>query len=391
MYIFIEPHETLLFRNGRPFDAGETSFAETLFPPTPETLQGAIRELLARNWERGKDLATLFGDPALTALIGNRKSYGRFRITTIAIGRRLPAQDGGGVELLYPVPAHLVKMVEQRNGHREERFVRLKPFQPAGMISNLPPSMLPLYPEGREQREAAGKESVLRGWLRARDLARVLSESAPLSAEAVQIIPDEEIFVREPRSGIGRDDQTRTTIEGLLYTVFMVRMKENYGLVVELRLAREARSMELESDEQTATLLRLPKPPASLTGTLGGERRPVTFRLLDPASEPVHVASPQPEPGARTLLYLTTPAALQEGWRPAIWPAPVCAAAIPGYQLIGGWQMNPEDSGGQSKHMRRCVPAGSVYFFDRPLTDWSGPLSDYGREIGYGISILGGW
>ena len=47
MRIFLEPTEPLLFRTGRSFDAGESGFAETLFPPTPETLQGAIRAAIA--------------------------------------------------------------------------------------------------------------------------------------------------------------------------------------------------------------------------------------------------------------------------------------------------------------------------------------------------------
>ncbi len=54
MRLFLEPTEPLLFRTGRPFDAGENSYAETLFPPTPETLQGAIRAAIASYWDPPK-------------------------------------------------------------------------------------------------------------------------------------------------------------------------------------------------------------------------------------------------------------------------------------------------------------------------------------------------
>ncbi len=47
MRIFIEPTEPLLFRRGHAFDAGESNFADSMFPPTPETLQGAIRAMIA--------------------------------------------------------------------------------------------------------------------------------------------------------------------------------------------------------------------------------------------------------------------------------------------------------------------------------------------------------
>ena len=41
--IFIEPSDVLLFRDGRPFSAGEGHRARSIFPPTPSTMQGVIR------------------------------------------------------------------------------------------------------------------------------------------------------------------------------------------------------------------------------------------------------------------------------------------------------------------------------------------------------------
>jgi len=43
MQIFIEPSDVLLFRDGRPFSAGEGHRARSIFPPTPNTVQGVIR------------------------------------------------------------------------------------------------------------------------------------------------------------------------------------------------------------------------------------------------------------------------------------------------------------------------------------------------------------
>jgi CRISPR-associated protein Cmr3 len=43
MQIFIEPSDVLLFRDGRPFSAGEGHRARSIFPPTPNTMQGVIR------------------------------------------------------------------------------------------------------------------------------------------------------------------------------------------------------------------------------------------------------------------------------------------------------------------------------------------------------------
>jgi len=90
------------------------------------------------------------------------------------------------------------------------------------------------------------------------------------------------------------------------------------------------------------------------------------------------------------LMYLATPAALTGGWQPGQWttPAQPVAAAINRYQLIGGWSLRPGDSGGENKSIRRCVPAGSVYFFDTSVTVTQ-PMTEYGWQIGYGIAYAG--
>jgi CRISPR-associated protein Cmr3 len=41
MQIVIRPMDVWLFRDGKPFMAGEDHAAETLFPPSPFTLQGS--------------------------------------------------------------------------------------------------------------------------------------------------------------------------------------------------------------------------------------------------------------------------------------------------------------------------------------------------------------
>ena len=58
------------------------------------------------------------------------------------------------------------------------------------------------------------------------------------------------------------------------------------------------------------------------------------------------------------------------------------------YQPIGGWQLAPDSNGGKSKALRRCAPAGSIYFFDT-LVHQLQPLTDYGGQIGYGIIYSG--
>src|SRR5438067_564034 len=126
MRIFIEPTEPLLFRTGRPFDAGESNFAESIFPPTPETMQGAIRAMIAANTtlvDRSMSIAARFDTDTLTKLIGNQSSYGRFYITGLSLGKRLRAD--GPAERLFPAPASLMKT--KFKGDKDPTFVQLKP------------------------------------------------------------------------------------------------------------------------------------------------------------------------------------------------------------------------------------------------------------------------
>ncbi|RAQ98097.1 type III-B CRISPR module-associated Cmr3 family protein [Thermogemmatispora tikiterensis] len=395
MYLFIEPHETLLFRSGRPFDAGEVGFAESLFPPTPETLQGSLRALIASNWDQRKSLPELFRDRELTALIGDQQSYGRLRIRLTALARRQKAQNGTQrFELLYPMPTHL--LCGPGSQGQQTRLLRLKPASPTGILTNLPQELQLLYPEGQEQEQPLGKSSRLRGWLTAQGLETALRPDGQLTD--AMFVPASEIYEEEPRTGIARQERTHTTEEGMLYTIYAVRLRPGYGFLVDLRLAQTADPLsdQLLPDEQTASLLRLPAPPAHFPHTLGGERRPVTVWLIDPNDTPVRAAAPQTPDhlsGQRLLLYLATPAIFRKGWQPEHRPAGLSApiaAAISGYQWIGGWQMNPSHHGGQSKPARRCVPAGSIYFFDSSDTDLQ-QITDIGQEIGYGMTIKGAW
>src|SRR5947209_6637906 len=111
MRIFIEPTEPLLFRTGRPFDAGENNFAESMFPPTPETMQGAIRAMIAASTtllDSTMSIAARFDTDILTKLIGNQSGYGRFHITGLALGKRM--KEDGPIERLFPAPASLMRV-----------------------------------------------------------------------------------------------------------------------------------------------------------------------------------------------------------------------------------------------------------------------------------------
>jgi CRISPR-associated protein Cmr3 len=382
MRLFIIPAEPLLFRRtGRSFSAGESGYADTLFPPTPETLQGAIRAAIATHWDSTLTLAEVFKEKELLDLIGDRAGYGRFRITGIALGRRA---DDGTIERLFPAPAFL-----QRDENKQ--IVYLGPKKLTGTHSNMPAEMFYLQPD----QEIEGKLKPA-GWLTERDLLKTLRGD---DLQEEDIVKDDDIRTFEPRLGIGMNNQTKTTVEGLLYQTRMVRMNHTieseyiYGFVVDVRLAQSSEDTDqLIDDRQTRKLLRLSEKSGWIT--LGGERRAARFEIVDipEAAEPLEQAK------QGKLLYIATPAGFKEGWKPVNWqptgwsrplPPPV-AAAIDHYQSIGGWLLTPGSMGGENKPILRCVPAGSVYFFDKPVTVTQ-PFTDHGWQIGYGIAYAGDW
>ena len=172
-------------------------------------------------------------------------------------------------------------------------------------------------------------------------------------------------------------------------------MQPNYGFVVDIELGQEQYGdSELPHPEQRTGGLGTPPELAFLKEgwlTLGGEQRAARFEVLQPQSIAEEEGISQATTGH--LLYFATPAYFKNGWLPAtpdILPAEPIAASINRYQPIGGWLLNPGNAGGASKITRRCIAAGSVYFFNKPVSVTQ-PLTEYGWQIGYGITYIGGY
>jgi CRISPR-associated protein Cmr3 len=382
MRIFIQPCEVLLFRTGHPFNAGENHYADTLFPPTPETLQGAIRATIAAYWNPDKTLAEVFQEPELVSLIGDQEHYGRFSLTGITLGRRSKNTPAGSpIERLFPMPAHFLT---EESGAKQ--LVRLQPRpHDTAIVSNLPEKLQLLYPD----RPVQSKLEPVRGWLSEQSLQKALHGQEDITRS--EIIDPATIYVHELRQGIGINNQSKTTAEGQFYQARMLRMNHRsedpfiYGFVVDMRLlqTRQQETIlpnQFSTDEQTQHLLRLPDQGWMI---LGGERRAARFEVIENRNE-------QPEQWQEgNLLYLATPATFTRGWQPHTWPgAEPIAVAMERYQPIGGWQLSPGSSEGKSKTLRRYVPAGSIYFFSSRVQRIHS-FTDYGGQIGYGITYAG--
>ncbi len=354
MHLFLEPIDVWLFRDGRPFDSGSDHRAESLFPPFPSVIQGAIRShhLVVKRVD--------LRDPqAIEAAVGAATCYKELRIRGPFLARW---DDSGAVTRYLPAPADATTVCRGPNR-------RIRPASPPAKEPRLRTSASTPCLLGLSDEPAKGADG---GWLGKDDLGRYLA------GETVPVIEDRELFQRESRLGIGMESRRRVTREGALYEVEFIRPQPGVGLYAEIE--------GYDGWPEEGTL------------RLGGEGRGARFRRVEGAPGWPQMPDPLPE---RFKVYLATPAFFREGWRPADWarffdgPVELAAAAIGRYQSMGGFDV----ASGAHKAARRYVPAGSVYYFrcrdskpTRLLPSLiQNAITDEGAEIGFGQVIVSEW
>jgi len=348
MQLFLEAMDVWLFRDGRPFDALSDHRARSLFPPYPSVMQGVIRShhLVVK----GVDLRD---KQAIERTVGTADDVRDLRLRGPFIARR----EGNTITRYFPVPADVAP---DEKGYRP-----LRPRQcsavPEVLTSALDDLPMLLWPEGEPTKKEHGQ------WLNEATLLKCLK------GEEVKGVSSTELFARENRFGIGRNDERRTTEEGALYEVEFIRPRRNVGLWVQV---------EGYDDWPDAGLMRI-----------GGEGRGAHFeKLTSPLAWP-----PIPDPlPTRFKVYFAGPACFSGGWKPKEgWgkffegEVQLQAIALNRYESIGGFDW----ASGQQKAARRYVPAGSVYYFshDGSAKLKQDAITESGAAIGFGQIIITEW
>jgi CRISPR-associated protein Cmr3 len=330
MQIVIRPMDVWLFRDGKPFRAGEDHAAETLFPPSPFTLQGAIRtKVLA---DKGVNLAEFAknGERNPDPDVGYGENFGKLRLR----GPLLMRCKDGKWERLIPMPTDVVKV--------GNRYELLRPNLNLPFTTNLPENL----PDKSLQllwARTGERISEAKGWLPESEWERYLQGQAP-----EQVVTSGKLFTFEPRFGIAIDADKGTTQEAMLYQARFVRLTKETALWAEvdgvslneggfLRFGGEGRAAVYEALSQQESL------------------RPLSqFNFASNSN--------------RFKVVLVTPAWFSGGWQPKdgdwskVFGASVqlVGAAIPRPLLLGGFDV----AKGVPKPMRAFVPAGAVYFFE---------------------------
>lgn len=367
MHLFLEAADLWLFRDGRPFDARSHHRAESLFPPYPTTIQGALRSYeLVRPGRTPK--IDLHDPQAVIQAVGTATNYGKLRIRGPFLTIRSMKNGKQVYTRCYPQPADACTLDKEKNIlHRASL-----PQESGGKVkTNLPaPATRLIGLQDREEKPGA------RLWLAEDQLLNYFN------GKEAEGIPEEKLFVREVNPGIGVDSARQAVITGALFEVSYIRPLPDVGLLLEVD--------GYTWQEKRGVL------------TLGGEHRAARFEQVTAAAFP---QAPSPLP-PRWMVYFATPAYFENGWLPGKgWEnffkgsakVELVAAAVARYESVGGFDYAEKKQ--PHKTARRYVPAGSVYYFEAKgggsvqlnpdLCQQA--ITEDGAEIGFGQIIIKEW
>lgn len=388
MWILLEAEDVLLFRDSRPFTAGEDFRAEGLFPPLPPPVTGAIRSallapILRRRGLTFRDLARHEGLQDVRAALGTADTLGALHLAGPLTCSYVPGEYSPMP--WFALPADLLG----------DYVPRLRDDLPVPGVRRPQPNGLGLghmatLAVSKDQDSAdADEDGGL--WLTAEAMSGYLNGDGTVVRAVLKV--DSEV-----RTGIQRAE-TNTAQAGRLYSAQMNRPEWRKESAVGL-LAR----VELP----TGYLLEPQFVP------LGGEGRSVFLRPLgdyspplDRAAERLAIRDQIGRDGGRFRLLLATAGVFNQGLIPSEFPGELLGVASGKPISVGGWDM----AANSPRPLRRAVPAGGVYFgrLDtntpeavetllnefhlRTTLQGRDALSEarYRAQMGFGLTLVGAW
>ena len=376
--LYIEPLDTLFFRDSRPFTAGEDTFAESTLP-SPLTMYGAIGSYYLDSHNHSLDD---FMKGSVTTKLG---SYSRdIKGGVFTIKGPFLCFDR---KPYFPAPANLWVYGDGKSP------LILKPYKDIrGRRSDLGE----LHPVVFDW---DGEIEPCKGFITISDMQTYLSggkKSWRLNSRA-----ESDFFLKEGKVGHQINAPSRTVKEGMLYSVRHLRFRDTAQ--EQLRYKKASLLVVIDSVETVDFTEKI--------YCIGGERRGVVFAPVENSSKLVpedpNVLNKICE-SKRFFIYLASPAIFKGGWRPA-WissdfvGAEMVSAAVNKPQYISGWVRSGKGAEGQPRPIKRLTPAGSIYFFKADGWDdkkfyshykkyhFGESLSDEYPDAGFGVPLIGVW
>lgn len=417
----IDPLDTLFFRDGRPFVAGEGTDVASRFPPTPLTLQGLVRSrVLARKCSQGwwqyregcgscSQHNSCEAEKVVGSIQPNDGNQG-----TLQIHGPWLLINGSPV---LPIPMDLIAQAEQlkrvaREGKGSVQTGILAPDLNAPHSSNLPGALRGLAPPSEYKEENVKFEGVP-GFIAWNRFLEYLCGRVPRLTLGDDWWRPSDLWGEELRPGLEVEDGLNRAESGKLYFAKHVRLKPGVSLAVEL-----------EGLQTLASVFQNP-----WESPFGGERRAVVMKHMESASIPWQSVDGEVEgtakTGGRLKLVLTQMTWFEKGWYPGDeWTIgtrdqgtpQITTATLNGQRVewvaarmerpeyVGGWNLATRNQ----KPIRRFVPPGAVFYLQvnsapsnnvRPvLSLWNSCLSNQPpgepflyASIGLGHVLIGTW
>lgn len=376
MMLLITPLDTLFFRDGKPFDMGEGTWADGIFPPFPSTVYGALRTAyIARCGGLEKFLngamKMQIGTPAPT-------EKGVFRIKGIFVHK--------GGDSYFPSPLDLVYDKDSPKSEKDKVYSMTAHESGDLFFSN---NLLKeyLFPKNMENADTA--ENVLIS-------LESLNEYLNSEHDEFHVTPKSTFIKFEPKVGIKRNNESHSSEEAHLYRVAMNRLAEvdTGGKINDVSLVVDCEGLD--------------QPDDVCVIKLGGDGKTAVCQTINDFEYP-QLKEPTLKlisESKRFKIYFATHAIFEHGWFPhgvdqndMEWHKEnlsirIISGCIGKPAHIGGWDMHNR----KPKPMKKAVPAGSVYHceilhgtVDEIIHAFHyRNISDYLPEEGYGLTFIGG-
>lgn len=378
--------DSLFFRDGRPMNVGESAWVDSLFPPTGQTLQGAIRAAILdyldadiKKFQNGENCLPKGG--SLKEEIGDAHTLGNLRLSGPFISR-----DN---QLFFPAPLDLVKNKAGEYGllRPSDDFVK----SDLGLVRF--PSIADRGYKTREGSYISQKclETLLQNKVNNLGAVPLIAES-PRKAGLAD---------REPKIGLARDNRKRQHKESMLFAIAPVRPRLGVCLVVEVQgIQDECRPgagflQKLGGEGKLAHVkvggkLTMPGPFIEI------DKKTQRLRFKIVCISPVLLEPGRLLPDKETIKTrrqeLCDPGSLWQGTLKRC-KLEVVTACTGKPHKIGGWNMKEW----RPKPLRPFMPAGSVLFCeadaDQEEAVWALHNSKIGQETEYGFGhiVIGKW
>lgn len=373
MWLFIEPLDILLFRDSKPFAAGEGFWARSIYPPSGLPLMGALRAKMIvdsgtsfkvyQNYVNGKH-----GDDEklaeLANLIGRFDDFGHLELR----GPFVSQIENEEVRAYFPAPLDVIKPKESETVsylYSQDISWRLQVSRP--LTANAVPNGFSPVPLWTNETGDLPDDN----FLEVQGLLNYLRGLENLSIKDAQ-----DLWGSEFQVGIEKNAQGTAEI-GKIYSVEFVRLKE---------LRKEKDSWELFAPGFLVNFRGVAEQYLKSEGflALGGESRAARYeKIADPQIEKLNELiegkflsslSRGLASSNRFKIYLAAPAIFNNGWYPDFLEAvgseligekdglkfKLISASINKPTTVSGWDV----ARNRPRPAVKAVPGGSVYHFE---------------------------